>query len=76
MMRGAAEYPFPIHIQFTSVDVHLTRNEQGNLSHEVISGAAAFEGFKLFENHQRREGAFISSPHGAVFPQGRMSDSG
>jgi len=76
MMRGAAEYPFTIHIHFTSVNFHLTGSEQGNLSHEVISGAAAFEGFKLFENHQRREGAFIFSPHGAVFPRERMSNSG
>ncbi|PUU78855.1 hypothetical protein B9Z19DRAFT_888931, partial [Tuber borchii] len=37
---------------------------QGNLSHEVISGAAAFEGFKLFENHQRREGKQVS--HGTA----------
>ncbi|RPB05206.1 hypothetical protein L873DRAFT_954104 [Choiromyces venosus 120613-1] len=36
----------------------------GNLSHELVAGAAAFEGFKLFENHQRREGKQVS--HGTA----------
>ena len=25
-------------------------------SHELVAGAGAFEGFKLFEDHQRKEG--------------------
>ena len=29
---------------------------KGKLSHEVVAGAAAFEGFKLFEDNQRKEG--------------------
>jgi hypothetical protein len=33
---------------------------QGSLSHELIAGAASFEAFKAFENHQRREGKQVS----------------
>jgi Protein of unknown function (DUF3759) len=29
---------------------------QAKFSHELIAGAAAFEGFKLFEDKQRNEG--------------------
>ena len=29
---------------------------EAKLSHELIAGGAAFEGFKLFEDKQRREG--------------------
>ena len=31
---------------------------EGKLSHELIAGAASFEGFKLYEDHQRKEGEF------------------
>ncbi|MCJ1303178.1 hypothetical protein MMC08_005986 [Hypocenomyce scalaris] len=33
---------------------------QAKFSHEVIAGGAAFEGFKLFEDHQRKEGKPVS----------------
>ena len=33
---------------------------KAKFSHELISGAAAFEGMKLFEDHQRREGEPVS----------------
>ncbi|KAI2643170.1 hypothetical protein GGS21DRAFT_495064 [Xylaria nigripes] len=32
---------------------------KAKLSHELIGGAAAFEGMKLFEDHQRREGKTV-----------------
>ena len=31
-------------------------DHQAKFSHELIAGAASFEGFKLFEDHQRKEG--------------------
>ncbi|MCJ1264793.1 hypothetical protein MMC22_004668 [Lobaria immixta] len=31
-------------------------DNQAKFSHELIAGAASFEGFKLFEDHQRKEG--------------------
>jgi len=31
-------------------------DNQGKFSHELIAGAASFEGFKLYEDHQRKEG--------------------
>ena len=31
---------------------------QAKFSHELIAGAASFEGFKLFEDHQRKEGLY------------------
>jgi Protein of unknown function (DUF3759) len=31
-------------------------NNQAKFSHELIAGAASFEGMKLFEDHQRKEG--------------------
>ena len=31
-------------------------DNQAKFSHELIAGGAAFEGFKLFEDHQRKEG--------------------
>ena len=31
-------------------------DNKGKFSHELVAGAAAFEGFKLFEDHQRKEG--------------------
>ena len=34
---------------------------QAKFSHEVIAGGAAFEGMKLFEDHQRNEGKIDSS---------------
>ncbi|KAI5789260.1 putative CipC-like antibiotic response protein [Pyronema domesticum] len=36
------------------------REHEGSFSHELIAGAAAFEAFKAFENHQRREGKTVS----------------
>ena len=35
-------------------------DNQAKFSHELIAGAASFEGFKLYEDHQRKEG--MSSP--------------
>jgi hypothetical protein len=31
-------------------------DNQAKFSHELIAGGAAFEGMKLFEDHQRKEG--------------------
>jgi len=31
-------------------------DNQAKFSHELVAGAASFEGFKLFEDHQRKEG--------------------
>ena len=31
-------------------------NHEAKFSHELIAGGAAFEGFKLYEDHQRKEG--------------------
>ena len=39
-------------------DVYQGRHE-GKLSHELIAGAAAFEGFKLFEDHQHKQGTTL-----------------
>lgn len=46
-----------------SEDAHQQVYDQGEgydhkakFSHELITGAASFEGFKLFEDHQRKEG--------------------
>ncbi|MCJ1353899.1 MAG: hypothetical protein MMC33_003886 [Icmadophila ericetorum] len=33
---------------------------QPKFSHELLGGAAAFEGMKLFEDHQRKEGKTVS----------------
>jgi hypothetical protein len=36
---------------------------QAKFSHELIAGAASFEGMKLFEDHQRKEGVpCVSEP--------------
>jgi len=35
-------------------------DNQAKFSHEVIAGGAAFEGMKLFEDHQRKEGKPVS----------------
>lgn len=32
------------------------QEHEAKFSHELIGGAAAFEGMKLFEDHQRKEG--------------------
>lgn len=34
---------------------------KAKFSHELIAGAASFEGFKLFEDHQRKEGKSLCS---------------
>ena len=31
-------------------------DNKAKFSHELIAGGAAFEGFKLYEDHQRKEG--------------------
>ncbi|KAL6722348.1 hypothetical protein ACLMJK_001455 [Lecanora helva] len=33
---------------------------EGKWSHELLAGAASFEGMKLFEDHQRKEGKPVS----------------
>jgi len=35
-------------------------DNQAKFSHELIGGAAAFEGMKLYEDHQRKEGNVVS----------------
>ncbi|KAI9822513.1 MAG: hypothetical protein M1827_000232 [Pycnora praestabilis] len=35
-------------------------DNQAKFSHELVAGGAAFEGFKLFEDHQRKEGKPVS----------------
>ena len=43
--------------------------------HELLAGAASFEGMKLFEDHQRKEGEFQqlgkSKPQGADYAPGK-----
>jgi hypothetical protein len=34
---------------------------KGKFSHELVAGAASFEGFKLYEDHQRKEGTLSLS---------------
>ena len=34
-------------------------DHQAKFSHELVAGGAAFEGFKLYEDHQRKEGKHI-----------------
>jgi len=34
-------------------------DNKGKFSHELIAGAATFEGFKLYEDHQRKEGKTV-----------------
>ena len=38
-------------------------DNQAKFSHELVAGGAAFEGFKLYEDHQRKEGTQGSPPH-------------
>ncbi|MCJ1448233.1 MAG: hypothetical protein MMC23_008747 [Stictis urceolatum] len=33
---------------------------KGKFSHELVAGAASFEGFKLYEDHQRKEGKVVN----------------
>ncbi|MCJ1321798.1 hypothetical protein MMC17_008553 [Xylographa soralifera] len=35
-------------------------DNKGKFSHELIAGGAAFEGFKLYEDHQRKEGKTVN----------------
>ncbi|EXJ93657.1 hypothetical protein A1O1_02049 [Capronia coronata CBS 617.96] len=35
-------------------------DNQAKFSHELVAGGAAFEGMKLFEDHQRKEGKPVS----------------
>ena len=41
-------------------DDNVPEEHKAKWSHELISGAAAFEGMKLFEDHQRKEGETVS----------------
>ncbi|KPI35739.1 uncharacterized protein AB675_1266 [Cyphellophora attinorum] len=41
-------------------DDNVPEEHQAKFSHELISGAAAFEGMKLFEDHQRKEGQVVN----------------
>ncbi|MCJ1409402.1 hypothetical protein MMC19_003483 [Ptychographa xylographoides] len=34
-------------------------DNKGKFSHELVAGAASFEGFKLYEDHQRKEGKVV-----------------
>ena len=34
-------------------------DNQAKFSHELVAGAASFEGFKLYEDHQRKEGKWF-----------------
>ncbi|KAL9070502.1 MAG: hypothetical protein Q9161_004799 [Pseudevernia consocians] len=34
-------------------------DNQAKFSHELVAGGAAFEGFKLYEDHQRKEGKTV-----------------
>lgn len=36
------------------------QKHEGKFSHELIAGAASFAGMKAFEDHQRKEGTFLS----------------
>jgi hypothetical protein len=52
-------------------------DNQAKFSHELIAGGAAFEGMKLFEDHQRKEGKKGSHTkrvsHGLTrYPQARQ----
>lgn len=35
-------------------------DNQAKFSHELVAGGAAFEGFKLYEDHQRKEGKVVN----------------
>ena len=39
------------------------QKHEGSFGHELIGGAAAFEGMKLFEDRQRKEGTLRSSDY-------------
>lgn len=50
-------------------------DNKGKFSHELIAGGAAFEGFKLFENQQRKEGGYSSIiPLSASFGHAFLTD--
>ena len=34
-------------------------DNKAKFSHELVAGAASFEGFKLYEDHQRKEGQLL-----------------
>ena len=38
------------------------QQHEGKFSHELLAGGAAFEGMKLFEDHQRKEGKLAQHP--------------
>ena len=42
-------------------------DNKAKFSHELIAGGAAFEGFKLYEDHQRKEGKQAHSTQFHVF---------
>lgn len=39
---------------------HEQFHNEGKFSHELVAGAASFEGFKLWEDHQRKEGKTVN----------------
>jgi len=45
--------------QFTSDDYQPEKHE-GKFSHELLAGAASFGAFKVFEDHQRKEGKTVN----------------
>ena len=46
-------------------------NNQAKFSHELVAGGAAFEGFKLYEDHQRKEG---TQPSATYSMERKLSD--
>ena len=50
---------FPDDAQDAHQQVYGEERHEGKLSHEVLAGGAAFEGMKLFEDHQRKEGGIV-----------------
>lgn len=46
-------------------------NNQAHFSHELVAGGAAFEGFKLYEDHQRKEG---KQPSATYSTRTKLSD--
>lgn len=49
--------------------VYGDERHEAKFSHELIGGAAAFEGMKLFEDRQRREGTSNTPPSHHLFAE-------
>ncbi|KAL8684710.1 MAG: hypothetical protein Q9224_006174 [Gallowayella concinna] len=64
-MKSSGAITWPL-LQGESQDAHEQvygsggYENEAKFSHELIGGAAAFEGMKLFEDHQRKEGKPVS----------------